>query len=168
MGDRGEEFCAEGGIEGGQIAFGRDALLPQVVAQRQGAHLPHQVLELAAESRILKVGNLTVAIDGTNPLVNASKHGAMSHDHLEKELKVAEALIGEMLAKAEEAVPPALPEGATMSEVMAHLLETKAGKKFYALCKQTVEPVFGIIKEAMASGASRCADASKWSSNEPW
>ena len=32
---------------------------------------------------------------------------------------------------------------------MAHRLETKAGKELYALRKQTVEPVFGIIKEAM-------------------
>jgi hypothetical protein len=36
-----------------------------------------------------------------------------------------------------------------MAEIMRHRLETKAGKKLYALRKQTVEPVFGIIKEAM-------------------
>ena len=32
---------------------------------------------------------------------------------------------------------------------MAHRLETKAGKDLYGLRKQTVEPVFGIIKEAL-------------------
>jgi hypothetical protein len=32
---------------------------------------------------------------------------------------------------------------------MAHRLETKAGKDLYGLRKQTVEPVFGIIKEVL-------------------
>ena len=32
---------------------------------------------------------------------------------------------------------------------MKHALKTQAGKKQYALRKQTVEPVFGIIKSAM-------------------
>jgi len=32
---------------------------------------------------------------------------------------------------------------------MMHKLETLAGKKLYALRKQTVEPVFGIIKSIM-------------------
>ena len=45
--------------------------------------------------------------------------------------------------------PPAPPPGASVAEVMAHRLETKAGKDLYGLRKQTVEPVFGIIKEAL-------------------
>jgi hypothetical protein len=32
---------------------------------------------------------------------------------------------------------------------MRHLLQTKEGKKRYALRKQTPEPVFGIIKSAL-------------------
>ena len=32
---------------------------------------------------------------------------------------------------------------------MRHRLQTAAGKKLYGLRKQTVEPVFGIIKEVM-------------------
>lgn len=38
---------------------------------------------------------------------------------------------------------------AAVAEVMAHRLETKSGRDLYALRKQTVEPVFGIIKEAI-------------------
>jgi transposase len=38
----------------------------------------HQVLELAARARVLQVGDITVAIDGTKILVNASKHSAES------------------------------------------------------------------------------------------
>jgi len=45
--------------------------------------------------------------------------------------------------------PPPLPEGATPVQTMAHKLRTIAGRKIYALRKQTVEPVFGIIKSIM-------------------
>jgi hypothetical protein len=45
--------------------------------------------------------------------------------------------------------PPALPVGATPMQVMAHKLKTTAGRAIYALRKQTVEPVFGIIKSVM-------------------
>lgn len=47
--------------------------------------------------------------------------------------------------------PAPLPEGcvATCLEKMKHTLKTIAGKALYALRKQTVEPVFGIIKSVM-------------------
>jgi transposase len=44
-------------------------------------------------------------------------------------------------------VPP--PTGAPMKEQMAHRLNTPEGKALYKQRKQTVEPVFGIIKEAL-------------------
>jgi len=46
-----------------------------------------------------------------------------------------------------EPVPP--PAHASMKEVMQHRLKTAAGKALYKLRQQTVEPVFGIIKEAL-------------------
>ena len=45
--------------------------------------------------------------------------------------------------------PGPLPEGATPVEAMKRTLKTKAGRAAYALRKQTVEPVFGIIKSVM-------------------
>lgn len=69
------------------------------------------MLELAAEARVLKVGDITVSIDGTKLLANASKHSAMSHEHLEKQLKLAEEQIDELLAKAEEADSAPLHDG---------------------------------------------------------
>lgn len=45
--------------------------------------------------------------------------------------------------------PHPLPDDATPVQKMAHKLKTLAGKKLYALRKQTVEPVFGIIKSVM-------------------
>ena len=45
--------------------------------------------------------------------------------------------------------PAPLPANATPVEKMKHTLKTRAGKAIYALRKQTVEPVFGIIKQVM-------------------
>lgn len=52
------------------------------------------------------------------------------------------------LAERTGADPPA-PENPTPVEAMAYRLQTKAGKKLYALRKQMPEPVFGIIKSVM-------------------
>jgi transposase len=45
--------------------------------------------------------------------------------------------------------PPSPPKDLTPLQAMAHRLKTQAGKKLYALRKQTPEPVFGIIKFAL-------------------
>ena len=45
--------------------------------------------------------------------------------------------------------PGPLPANATQVEKMKRTLKTRAGKAIYALRKQTVEPVFGIIKSVM-------------------
>jgi transposase len=45
--------------------------------------------------------------------------------------------------------PPALQADATPMERMKHRLKTREGRKTYAKRKQTVEPVFGIIKGVM-------------------
>ncbi|MBE7563507.1 transposase, partial [Acidithiobacillus sp. HP-6] len=42
-----------------------------------------------------------------------------------------------------------LPENATRMQAMIHRLKTQAGRSVYRLRKQTVEPVFGIIKSVM-------------------
>jgi transposase len=47
------------------------------------------------------------------------------------------------------AAPPPAPENPTPTKAMVHRLKTPAGKALYALRKQTVEPVFGIIKSVM-------------------
>lgn len=45
--------------------------------------------------------------------------------------------------------PPRPPDSATATETMRHRLRTSAGKAKYARRKQTVEPVFGIIKSVL-------------------
>lgn len=45
--------------------------------------------------------------------------------------------------------PAPLPESASALDRMKHRLKTRAGRALYGLRKQTVEPVFGIIKSVM-------------------
>ena len=45
--------------------------------------------------------------------------------------------------------PAPLPVDASLKEKMAHRLQTSLGKQLYKLRKQTVEPVFGIIKSGL-------------------
>ena len=40
-------------------------------------------------------------------------------------------------------------KNATAAQTMSHRLQTKEGRALYALRKQTVEPVFGIIKSVL-------------------
>jgi len=54
--------------------------------------------------------------------------------------------VADLLAQPEPAAPG--PE-ATAKEIMAHRLKAEVGKALYKFRKQTVEPVFGIIKEVM-------------------
>jgi transposase len=54
--------------------------------------------------------------------------------------------VADLLPQPEPAAPG--PE-ASAKEIMAHRLKTEVGKALYKLRKQTVEPVFGIIKEVM-------------------
>jgi hypothetical protein len=49
----------------------------------------------------------------------------------------------------EKKTEPRLKKGATAKEKMAHKLRTKVGKAIYKKRKETVEPVFGIIKGVM-------------------
>ena len=53
--------------------------------------------------------------------------------------------------------PAPLPKDATPVQTMAHTLKTLAGAASYALRKQTVEPVFGIIKSVMGLSSVLCA-----------
>jgi transposase len=74
----------------------------------------HQVLELAVRARVLQVGDITVAIDGTKILANASKHSAVSYGHAVEQMQLASEQISELLAKAENADSTPLQDGLTI------------------------------------------------------
>jgi len=61
-----------------------------------------------------------------------------------------------------------LAADASPKEKMALRLQTSAGKTLYKLRKQTVEPVFGIIKSVLGFGSFCCAGGRKWPWNGCW
>lgn len=85
-----------------------------------------EVLELAADCGVLKVGAVTVAIDGTKVLANASKHSSVSHGHAELKLRELDLEIAELLAKAEQADSTPLQDGLTIPEEVQRRQERKA------------------------------------------
>jgi hypothetical protein len=68
---------------------------------------------------VLRVGDLSVAIDGTKLLANASRHSAMSYDHVEKQLILAQDQIAELMAKAEDADSAPLRDGLSVPDEIA-------------------------------------------------
>jgi transposase len=74
----------------------------------------HQVLELAARTHVLQVGDITVAIDGTRIPANASKHSAVSYGHAVEQMQLANEQITQLLAKAEDADSTPLQDGLTV------------------------------------------------------
>jgi transposase len=76
----------------------------------------HQVLELAAHANVLKVGDITVSVDGSKILANASKHSAVSHGHAEQQILLAEEQIAALLAKAEDADSTPLQDGLSIPD----------------------------------------------------
>lgn len=71
----------------------------------------HQVLELAARTQVLKVGQVILTIEGTKILANASKHSAVNHGHATEQMKLLSEEITQLLAKAEAADSNPLQEG---------------------------------------------------------
>ena len=73
-----------------------------------------QVLEMAKEMKVLKVGN--ICLDGTKIEANASRHSALSHGYIEKLEVQLKAEIQELLALAEQADRADIPNGVSLPE----------------------------------------------------
>jgi len=80
--------------------FGR-RILPEIEA------LFVQVLELAQEMKLVKLGN--VCLDGTKIHANASKHSALVYGHIERIEAQLKAEVQELLALAERPIRPTCP-----------------------------------------------------------
>lgn len=72
-----------------------------------------QVLAMAAQMRVLKVGQVTLAIDGTKILANASKHSAVSHGHATAQIELLEKQVAQLLARPPERTPRSRSPGPT-------------------------------------------------------
>lgn len=118
--------------------------------RRKNAALLHgafaQVLELAAGCGVLRLGGVTVAIDGTKVLANASKHSAVSYGYAQKSLQNLDEEIALLLAKAEQADAVPLQDGLSIpdevvrgKERKARLLQAKAGMEARACARFQAE-----------------------------
>ena len=85
-----------------------------------------RVLELAQALKFLQVGQITVAVDGTKVLANASKHAAVSYEHAGKTIQQLDLEVKELLAKAEQADSRPLEEGLTIPQEVQRRQERKA------------------------------------------
>jgi transposase len=73
-----------------------------------------RVLELACELKLLKVGQITLAADGTKVLANASKHSAVSYQRAGEQIELLQQEVAQLLAKAEQADSTPLQDGLTI------------------------------------------------------
>ncbi len=90
------------------------------------------VTQLLADAGYFSEANVSTCVDASiEPLLAAGR----DYHHLPWQERFAE--------------PPPPPESADAVTQMRHRLATRAGRAAYGLRKQTVEPVFGIIKAVM-------------------
>lgn len=85
-----------------------------------------QVLEMAARCQVLKVGAITVAIDGTKVLANASKHSAVSYAKAGEQMRELDLEIAELIQKAEDADSTPLEDGLSLPEEIQRRQNRKA------------------------------------------
>jgi hypothetical protein len=75
---------------------------------------------------VLKVGGITVAIDGTKVLASASKHAAVSHSRAGELMRELDLEIEQLLRKAEDADSTPLDDGLSIPEEVQRRQERKA------------------------------------------
>ena len=85
-----------------------------------------KVLEMARELKVLKVGQITVSVDGTKVLANASKHAAVSYDRAGEMIRQLELEVEQLMKKAEQADATPLEEGLTIPGEILRRQERKA------------------------------------------
>ena len=85
-----------------------------------------QVLELAVRCRVLQVGEITVALDGTKVLACASRHAAVSYARAGEQLQQVDLEIEQLLAKADQADATPLQDGLTIAGELTRRHERKA------------------------------------------
>jgi|ERR1044071_6901586 transposase len=129
-----------------------------------------KVLEMAQNLKFLKVGQITVAVDGTKVLANASKHSAVSYQRAGELIEQLEMEVAQLLSKAEQADSTPWEEGLTIPDEIVRRQERKAK---LAQARREIEArakAKAIAKEAekkMAQGQEGPAQGKKPSGPQP-
>jgi len=121
------------------------------------------VLQLAQQLKLLKLGQLTVAADGTKVQAHASKHSAVSYQRAGEMMAQLELEVQQLLAKAEQADATPLQDGLSIPAEITRRQERKA-----ALAQARVEiearahaRYAGQLAEHEAKLAARAAKAER-------
>lgn len=85
-----------------------------------------RLLEMAQQCGLFKVGQLTVAVDGTKVLAHASKHHAVSYAGAQKRLEQLESEVAELMQKAQQADSTPLQDGLSLPAEIVRRQELKA------------------------------------------
>jgi transposase len=85
-----------------------------------------KVLQLAQELKVLQFGQITVAVDGTKVLANASKHSAVSYERAGEMIEQLELEVKQLVGKAEQADSTPLQDGLSIPEEITRRQERKA------------------------------------------
>jgi transposase len=85
-----------------------------------------KVLQLAQQLKVLQVGQITVAVDGTKVLANASKHSAVSYERAGQMIEQLEREVQQLVAKAEQADSTPLQDGLSIPEEIVRRQERQA------------------------------------------
>ncbi|QII98297.1 IS1182 family transposase (plasmid) [Pseudomonas aeruginosa] len=123
-----------------------------------------QVLELASEMKLLKLG--TISLDGTKLHANASRHSALSYGHIQVLERQLKAEVQELLALAESADQAELPDGIDLPDEIKRrqdrLLAMDAAKaKIEARARVRFEQDQAAYQEKLAKRAARTAQTGK-------
>ena len=123
-----------------------------------------QVLELAREMKLLKVG--TVCLDGTKIHANASRHSALSHGHIEKLEVQLKAEVRDLLEQAEKADQSDLPDGISLPEELKRRQDRlavmeQAKAKIEARARERFEREQAEYQEKLDRREARAAETGK-------
>ncbi|WP_324731074.1 IS1182 family transposase [Pseudomonas paeninsulae] len=129
-----------------------------------------QVLELAGEMKLLKLG--TISLDGTKLHANASRHSALSYGHIQTLERQLKAEVQELLALAERADQAELPVGIDLPDEIKRrqdrLLAMAAAKaKIEVRARARFEQDQAAYQEKLAKRAARTAETGKKPGGKP-
>jgi len=117
-----------------------------------------EVLQVAREMGVLKMG--TIGLDGTKIHANASRHSALSYEHVCKIETQLKAEVAALMAKAEAADAADIPDGLSIPEELARR-EERLAKLAEARAKIEARAKERYARELAAHEAKRAARVAK-------
>ena len=131
-----------------------------------------KVLELAQQVNVLQLGQITVAVDGTKVLANASKHSAVSYQRAGQMIEQLELEVQQLLAKAEQADSTPLQDGLSLPAEITRRQERRAAleqarAQIEARAQARYAAQLAEYQKKVAERAAKTARGKRWAANRP-